>query len=174
MTLNGTNFVSGAKVYFGGVLSPTITFVSAVRLRAVTPAGSSGNQAVTIVNPSGLNVVKQNAFQFTGQKPKILTSSPTVGTLSGGTELRITGEEITPAVGVVIGGVAATQVTHLDSHSLIAIAPPRSAAGLVDVSLVEAGQVQSTLPGAFRYQQVTTPTIPTATACRTRGKRSGD
>jgi hypothetical protein len=80
-----------------------------------------------------------------------------MGALSGGTELRITGEEITPSVGVIIGGVAATQVTHLDSNSLLAIAPPRGAAGLVDVSLVEAGQVQSTLPGAFRYQQVTSP-----------------
>ena len=90
VTLNGTNFVSGAKVYFGGVLSPSITFVSATQLRATTPAGSSGNQAVTMVNPSGLNVVKQNAFQFTGPKPKILTSSPTTGAISGGTELRIT------------------------------------------------------------------------------------
>jgi hypothetical protein len=157
VTLNGTNFVSGAKVYFGGVLSPTITFVSAAQLRAVTPAGSSGNQAVTIVNPSGLNVVKQNAFQFTGQKPKILTSSPTTGAISGGTELRITGEEITPSVGVIVGGVVATQVTYLDGNSLIAIAPPRSAPGLVDVAFIEAGQVQSTLPGAFRYQQVTSP-----------------
>ncbi len=110
----GQIIVSGAKVYFGGILSPTITFVSATQLRAVTPAGASGNQAVTIVNPSGLDVVKPNAFQFTGQKPKILTSSPTMGAISGGTELRITGEEITTSVSVVIGGQTATQVTHLD------------------------------------------------------------
>jgi hypothetical protein len=157
VTLTGTNFVSGAKVYFGGVLSPSIQFVSAAQLKATTPKGSSGSQAVTVVNPSGQSAVKSNAFTFTGPKPKITTSAPTTGSISGGTELRISGEEITTDVGVLIGGQPATQVTHLDGNSLLAIAPPRSAAGLVDVSLVEAGQVQSTLSGAFRYQQVTSP-----------------
>jgi hypothetical protein len=156
ITLNGTNFVSGAKVYVGGVLSPTITFVSAAQVKAVTPKGAVGQQTVTITNPSGQSAAVQNAFQYTGAKPKILTSSPTMGSLSGGTELRISGEFITTDVGVVVGGTSA-QVTHLDSNSLIAIAPPRSAPGLVDVSLIEAGQVQSTLAGAFRYQQLTSP-----------------
>jgi hypothetical protein len=156
VTLNGTNFVSGAKVYFGTVLSPTITFVSATQLRAVTPKNAVGPQTVTVTNPSGQSAAIQSGFQYTGQKPKILTSSPTTGAISGGTELRISGEFITTDVGVVVGGQTA-QVTHLDSNSLLAIAPPRSAPGLVDVSLVEAGQVQSTLPGAFRYQQLTSP-----------------
>jgi hypothetical protein len=157
VTLAGTNFVSGAKVYFGGILSPSIAFVSATQLKATTPKGASGSQAVTVVNPSGQSVVKPNAFNFTGAKPKITTSSPTTGSISGGTELLISGEEITTDVGVLIGGQPATQVMHLDSNAIRAIAPPRSAPGLVDVSLVEAGQVQSTLSGAFRYQQVTSP-----------------
>jgi hypothetical protein len=157
VTINGTNFVSGAKVYFGGILSPSITFVSATQLKATTAKGSPGAQAVTVVNPNGQSAVLSNAFNFTGPKPKILTSSPTTGAISGGTQLQINGEAITSEVGVMIGGQMATQVTYIDGNSLIAVAPPRSSPGLVDVSLVEAGQVQSTLSGAFRYQQVTSP-----------------
>jgi hypothetical protein len=96
-------------------------------------------------------------YTYTGPKPKLLAVQPNTGPISGGTELRLNGENITTAVGVMVGGVMSTQVTHLDGNGLLAIAPPRNAAGVVDVSLVEAGQVQSTLSGAFRYEQVTSP-----------------
>ena len=117
VTLDGTNFVSGAKVYFGGIQSASMTFVSAAQLKASTPKGAVGAQTITITNPSGLSVAKPNAYTYTGQKPKILTSSPTTGAISGGTELRINGEFLTTDVGVLIGGQPATQVTHLDGNS---------------------------------------------------------
>ena len=39
ITLNGTNFVSGATVRVGGAPATAVTFLSATQLRATTPAG---------------------------------------------------------------------------------------------------------------------------------------
>ena len=54
LTVNGTNFVSGSQVSFGGTLEPT-TFVSATQLTAAIPAnlvGIAGVASVLVSNPS--------------------------------------------------------------------------------------------------------------------------
>ena len=53
ITLTGTNFVSGATVRVGGTAATGVTFVSATQLRATTPAGTAGAQAVQVTNPNG-------------------------------------------------------------------------------------------------------------------------
>ncbi len=55
LTVNGTNFVSGATVQWNGTALAT-TFVSAMQLTAVVPATlitSGGPASVTVVNPGG-------------------------------------------------------------------------------------------------------------------------
>lgn len=49
--VNGTNFVTGAKVYFGGTVATSIVFVNATEITCVTPAGSVGAALVTVINP---------------------------------------------------------------------------------------------------------------------------
>jgi len=50
VTINGSNFVSGAVAFFGTILATSTTFVSPTQLQAVTPAGS-GRVDVTVRNP---------------------------------------------------------------------------------------------------------------------------
>ena len=51
LTLNGTQFVSGAQVTFGGAVLPT-TYVSSTRLTATGSEATAGMYAVTVTNPS--------------------------------------------------------------------------------------------------------------------------
>ena len=51
VTVYGSDFVDGATVAFGGVNSPTVTFVSSTTLTTVTPAHAEGVVDVTVINP---------------------------------------------------------------------------------------------------------------------------
>jgi hypothetical protein len=158
ITITGTNFVAGSLVSIGGFPATDITIVNATKITAKTPAGAVGARAVGVLTPSDQAVLLQNAFTFTGVIPMLVTSAPTSGPLSGGTLLNITGTNFNPNVGVLIGGAPSPRVTYLSPTAMTAVAPPRGNTGLVDVAIVEAGVVQSTISGAYRYQQVITST----------------
>jgi len=51
VTVSGEDFVDGATVFFGGVQSATVIFVSSTSLNVVTPAHSEGLVDVTVTNP---------------------------------------------------------------------------------------------------------------------------
>ncbi len=51
VTITGTNFVSGASVTFGGVASPSVTFINSNTLQANTPSGPVGFATVSVINP---------------------------------------------------------------------------------------------------------------------------
>lgn len=65
VTINGTNFVSGAAVLFGSTPATT-TFESDRKLTAISPASSSpGAVAVTVTNPGGKSSSLPGAFTYT-------------------------------------------------------------------------------------------------------------
>ncbi len=63
VTLNGTNFVSGATVAFGGVMA-AVTFESDRKVTAVTPPGAAGVVAVTLTNPNARATTLNAAFTY--------------------------------------------------------------------------------------------------------------
>ena len=67
ITINGSGYVMGAggEVRVGGVLATGITFVSSSQLRAVTPPGAAGAQAVSVRNPNGATVSFAGGFTYT-------------------------------------------------------------------------------------------------------------
>lgn len=74
VTINGTNFVSGATVNFGS--SPAAaTFENDRRLIAVTSASSAGVVSVTVTNPGGRASTLANAFTFTGTTTTPITEA---------------------------------------------------------------------------------------------------
>ena len=52
VTLTGSNFVSGAKVTFGGIAAAT-TVVSSTSIKTVTPAMAAGSVDIKVTNPNG-------------------------------------------------------------------------------------------------------------------------
>lgn len=51
MEINGTNFVSGATVSFGGVPATGVNVASSTAITATTPANPAGAVDVTVTNP---------------------------------------------------------------------------------------------------------------------------
>jgi hypothetical protein len=112
LTVNGTNFVSGAVVSFGG-LAKTTTFVSATQLTAsilTSDIATAGTPAVTVQNPApggGISnsvtftVTSQGSFAVSGGSGTI---TATAGTTPNTTTIPIT---VTPS-GMFTGTVAIT------------------------------------------------------------------
>lgn len=69
VTVNGTNFVNGATVTFGG-LPAVVTFETDRKLTAITPAAAStsavGPVAVAVTNPGGKSSSLTGAFTYEG------------------------------------------------------------------------------------------------------------
>ena len=51
VTINGTDFVSGATVKFGATAATGVTFVSSTTITATTPAHAAGDVDVEVENP---------------------------------------------------------------------------------------------------------------------------
>ena len=64
VTVTGTGFVTGAKVFFATAVATDIVFLSSTKLTCLTPAGNAGSVDVTVRNPSNLEGLLQNGFTF--------------------------------------------------------------------------------------------------------------
>ena len=63
VTLTGTNFVSGAKVSFGGAIA-VVTSVSATTMSVNTPAHKQGGVNVVVTNPDGQSSTLTGGFTY--------------------------------------------------------------------------------------------------------------
>jgi hypothetical protein len=122
VTINGTNFQTGAMVRFGADPAASLTVVSATKIIAISPAHDAGPVDVFVINPDAQSAVKTNGFRFMAA-PSLLGISPDHGTAAGGTELTLFGENFVSGATIKIGGVAATGVTFVDANSIQALSP---------------------------------------------------
>jgi hypothetical protein len=144
VTINGSNFVSGATVSFGGTASANVTFVSASQLRANTPPHGAGAVSVTVTNPDGQNASLPSAFTYTEGAVAVLTFTADRTSLNFGesTKLRWTTAN---ASFVTISGVGAlsangsVDVTPRDTTRYVitaySSATPATATGSVTISV---------------------------------------
>jgi hypothetical protein len=101
------------------------------------------------------------------QPPSVSGIAPSSGPASGGTSVRITGQNFAQGATVNIGGVAATDVV-VESPTAINAKTAAAAVGNADVTVTVNGRV-GTLPGAFRFEQSgESPAIVSVTARGTR------
>jgi len=89
--------------------------------------------------------------------PTVLSITPASGSTSGGTPVTISGANFAAGATVVIGGVAATNVSVVGSTSIQATTGAR-AAGAAEVTVTVDGR-SSTLASAFTYVALPPPTI---------------
>jgi hypothetical protein len=84
-------------------------------------------------------------------RPGITDISPNAGTVDGGTDVVLFGENFFDVTGVLFGGVAATNVTPLDANTVLATTPAR-AAGAVHVDVTTATG-NSRLARGYTYER---------------------
>jgi hypothetical protein len=158
VTINGTNFQSGATVTIGGIAAIDVAVGSATTITAKTPVGPATQEAtqprdVVVTNPDGSSATLARGFTYFVPPLSIATVSPSVGGTGGGTVVTITGTGFTTGVNssVTFGGVAAPNVTILDAVTMQATTPAHSA-GTIDIVVTFGASV--TKPGAFTYQTI--------------------
>ncbi len=149
VTINGTGFVSGGAVSFGGTPGTSVTFISSTQIQAVTPAHAAGAVNVVVTNPSGATGTLTNGFTYTSQ-PAITSVSPNSGSTAGGTTVTINGSNFQSGVTVKFGANSAASLTLVNSAQLTAVSPA-GAAGAVNVVVTNPGPVSATLTNGFTY-----------------------
>jgi glucose/arabinose dehydrogenase len=82
--------------------------------------------------------------------PTVTSVSPTSGSTSGGTSISISGNGFSPGASVLLGGVAATNVTVVNSNTITATTAAH-ASGAVNVVVTNSDNQSGTLVNGFTY-----------------------
>lgn len=152
VTINGTGFVSGSTVTFGGVAATGVVFVNSGQLTAVTPAHAAGPVDVRVIKPNGDLAIRVNGFTYTA--PPVVTSvSPASGSPAGGNVVMVNGSAFQSGATVTFGGVAGTNVGFISSTQL-QVTTPAHAAGAVTVQVTNPNGQSGSKSNAFTYNAV--------------------
>jgi|GEM_PF-379292 len=65
VTINGSNFVSGATVSIGGIAATGVSVPNSTTITATTPAHAAGTVNVVVTNPDAQNGTLTNGFTYT-------------------------------------------------------------------------------------------------------------
>jgi hypothetical protein len=164
--VRGGGFVNGGTtIFFGGVASPDVIFISPEEVFAETPSEAPGHVGVSPQTANGNGPDFTLGFDF---QPSVTGLSPNAGRTAGGNSVDITGTGFTGASSVTFGGIAASFTVNNDGD-ITAVAPGQSA-GTVDVRVTTNSE---TSPTSFsdEYTYDNPPTVTSITP--TKGPAGG-
>ncbi|MBT0770667.1 IPT/TIG domain-containing protein [Kineosporia sp. J2-2] len=142
VTLTGSGFSGTSGVTVGGA-PVSFTVVDGSTITVTMPAGSAGTAPVVVTTPGGDSV----AVQFTYVDQPVLSAvSPSVGPLSGGATVTVSGTGLTGASAVTFDGVPASFVVNGDT-SITAVTPP----GVAGAAVVRVTTVGGSATTGFTY-----------------------
>ncbi|MFO0599593.1 MAG: IPT/TIG domain-containing protein [Myxococcaceae bacterium] len=150
LTINGTNFTTGATVTVGGTAATGVVRVSATRLTAITPAHAVGAVDVVVTNSDSQTATLTNGFTYVAP-PTVTSLTPNSGLYTGGTTVTVNGTNFQPGAVVRFGTAVGTGVVVDASGTFLTVVTPSVAvAGVVDVTVVNDNQT-AVLTQAFTY-----------------------
>lgn len=155
--IDGKEFASGLKVYFGDVEAPVTQYYSKVRVLVKAPASSvEGPVDVKIVNPDSQEGVLPGAFTYIAPKPEpveITKISPDVGLTTGGELVYIDGVNFKKGAEVKFGDIPVSLDYYYSSSRVRVKAPPSNGyVGPVDITLTNPDGQTYTYPNGYTYQ----------------------
>ncbi|WP_285616721.1 choice-of-anchor P family protein [Kineosporia sp. NBRC 101677] len=160
VTITGTDFAGATGVEFGGTPGTSFNVNGpGTQITVNTPAKAAGVVSVVITSPSG-NSTSTSLFTYlpVNLGPTVTTMSPAVGPVAGGTQVAVYGTGFLGATGVTFGGTAGTNLTVLNSTTLLVDAPAH-AAGVVDV-IVTTLVGSSTANDGSKFTYVAANSVP--------------
>ena len=141
VTITGTNLTGATGVSFGSTAA-SFTVNSATQITASAPAGT-GTVDVTVTTPGGTSATNPPSDQYTYvAEPTVTGLSPTSGPTVGGTKVTITGINLSGAIAVKFGSVAAKSFTVISGTSITAVSP--AGTGIVNVTVTTVGGESAT------------------------------
>ena len=147
LTVNGTNFLTGAVVNWNGA-PQTTTFVNGTQVTAAIPAAliaSGGSASITVTNTSGTPLTA-TALPINIPTPAITSLSPTSATEGGSAfTLTVNGTSFLSGATVSWNGTALT-TTFVSATQLTAAVPASliASAGNMSITVTNAGGTAST------------------------------
>lgn len=138
MAISGIGFTTDKpmEVMIGGQPAKDVKVVNANIIAATAPAGSDGTAIVEVTRADGAKASLSGSLTYSKHMPRLSTFSPESGPASGGTEVKITGNNFEPGIEVWFGNEMSANVKLINDHELIAITPAQEKSGEVDILLV--------------------------------------
>lgn len=149
VTISGVRMGGATRVLFGHLAGTALRVRSENSVSVVAPHHKPGGvdvRVVTAFGPSSTSAADR--FHFAGP-PTITQVSPTSGPASGGTQLAITGTNLSAVTQVKLGGLPATSLVHVSPLKVTAVTPAHPP-GQVAVVAAGPGGTSPAAPGA-RY-----------------------
>ena len=145
--ITGSNLSGATTVMFGGTAAASFTVsppTQNTQITAVSPAESAGTVNISVTTAGGTSAISAaDQFTFTANPPTVTAVSPNVGPIIGGTQVVVTGSNMSGATAVMFGSTAATSFS-LNSATQITAVSPAQGAGTVNVTVTAAGGTSAT------------------------------
>lgn len=141
VTLTGTGLSGATSVMFGSKPA-TVTADTFTSIMVDSPAGSTGPVNVTVTTGGGTSNTETFTYT-TGPVPSVMRMFPSSGSTSGYTLVWVMGSNFTSVDKVTFGGKAALYRVF-SPRLLIALSPPASSTGTVDVQVTNANGTSAT------------------------------
>lgn len=122
ISIHGDYFVDVTSVQIGGNNVGSMTVVNKYLITGTTPAGVEGTEDVSVTTTHGATL-PNSLFTYFVPPPDVFSVSPNQGVEEGGTLITITGNNLTTASAVTIGGAAATSLTVVDDETVTVVTP---------------------------------------------------
>lgn len=165
--VEGADFVTGAKVVFGGVTATGTVVESDSKINTVTPPHAAGLVDVVVTNPDLQSGTKVMGFNYL-VGPRISSIEPAKGPAPGGTAITIRGTDFAFGATVELGAVPAVSLTLISPTMLTGVTPAHQP-GIVDVVVKNPDGQTGTLERGFSFEPA--PTL--ATISPNRGSTAG-
>jgi hypothetical protein len=170
VTVNGTNFQSGATVSFGGS-ALVITTITASAITGKTPAHVAGAVDVSVTNPEQPRVTCAACFTYvTPPAPTVASVTPNSGSTAGGTSVTVNGANFQPGATVSFGGSALTVGTV--TTTTISGTTAAHAAGAVGVTVTNPDAQTGSCSACFTYAVPPSVSLRSTSTAAGSGDRS--
>ncbi|GIW71018.1 MAG: hypothetical protein KatS3mg102_0560 [Planctomycetota bacterium] len=157
VTIAGAQFASGARVLIGGRAASGVSVSSDGRtISCIAPPGSLGAADVRVDNPDGSADVLAGGYSY--RPPSLSSLSPSAGSTTGGTWVRLFGDDLPPNSTVTFGNLPASAVSFV-SQTEVRASTPAGAPGAVTVTLRTPDGLTTSLAAAFSYVEGTEPRL---------------
>ena len=147
--INGSEFYIGLTVDFGGSPCHTVNIISSNVITCTTNSHAPGLVNVKVINADSQFSIKNSAYNF-ALPPSITNISPTMGLITGGTFLTISGSNFVSSATVSIGGTPCLSVNVLNPTSLTCITQPH-ANGFTNIIITNPDSQSNSTSPSFSY-----------------------
>ena len=150
VTVNGANLRADCTVRFGGVPASNVAFVSANAITVTTPPFVAGPADVSLSCGSD-SFVLTSGFTYLAAAPTLSNVTPSFGSTSGGTLVKITGTNIGSGCWPFFDNIAVSTAVVKSSTEITASVPPHASPSTVALALRCPGGATASLANAFTY-----------------------